>query len=69
MPAAKGDKIRQELASPARLAAAGGDTLTMTTQSAYQPRTANILGSRTSVSNPPPASKPPAGGHAGRGMK
>lgn len=59
--------LRAELARPASVASSKlpGDAVSSTS---FQPRTANIAGSRTSVSNPP-ASKPPASGHTGRGMK
>ncbi|GEM_PF-3762096 len=63
----RADVLRSELAAPARVAAATvpGNAVSSTS---FQPRTANIIGSRASVSNPP-ASKPPATGHTGRGMK
>lgn len=66
---AKEEALRLELAKPAVVAhESEKPAVNAVSATSFQPRTANIAGSRTSVSNPP-ASKPPATGHTGRGMK
>jgi hypothetical protein len=66
--------IRSDLAAPAKVAAApAGNSVSMATPTSsqnYESRTASIAGSRASTTPAtPPASKPPASGHTGRGMK
>jgi hypothetical protein len=62
--------LRVELSKPAVVASAlpkpPGNAVSSTS---FQPRTANIIGSRTSVSNPPASTPPASSGHTGRGMK
>lgn len=69
-PSYESDKLRKQLGAPATYITTKKPSGNVVSSTSFQPRTANIAGSRTSVSNPP-ASKPPATGHtgAGRGMK
>ncbi len=68
LPAYERDELLKKLEAPASPYGQRTMAVSAVSSTSFQPRTANIVGSRTSVSNPP-VSKPPATDHTGRGMK